>query len=153
MNSEITSWRDMYKDNPDYFGIGVNLKAYPSPVTVPMNLRSGNGRAAGASNAYHLACTYVLQHPRQPGIRLVHGSIDPEGDGTRIDQAWAEMDDNLAFDPLTQQFYPTDAFHESLGAEIDRTFSVAQAARLVLTSGAHGPWSETEIHAALPGQL
>ena len=153
MDSEITSWRDMYKDNPEYFGIAATPKAYPEPVTVSLALRMGNGRAAAASNAYHLACTFVIQHPRQPGIQLVYGSIDPDGDGNRADQAWVEMDDNLLFDPLTQQFYPADAFHRALQAEIDRTFSVAQAARLVLTSGGHGPWSEAEIHAAIPGQI
>ena len=90
----------------------------------------------------------MLRHAKEPGILLVHGSIDPGGSGNRHDHAWAELAGNITFDGATGEFYATDAYGPAVGAVVTHRFTAADAARLLLRTGHHGPWTATELMAA-----
>jgi hypothetical protein len=147
MPTNPATWRDMYRDNPDYFDTAPLPAGYPERAPVPDRLRRGAGLAAGDTGSHQLACTYVLRHAKEPGIRLVHGSIDPGETGDRQAQAWVELDGNLTFDGHTREFFATDRYQAALHAEPDRRYTAAEAARLLLNTGHPGPWTATELAA------
>lgn len=150
VHPDPSAWRDMERQNPEYFASEIRTIPGLDPIDVAFPLRRGAMGPVANETSHYSAWRYLLQHTREPGIRLVHGRHDAGAgtDSTPTAQAWVELGDDLVFDGLTRRFYAADAFRATTHAERDRSYTSAEAARLMLKTGHAGPWNEAERHEA-----
>jgi len=146
MEPEAPGWRDMVQASPGYFAAEIMHIPGLDPIDVPRRLRLGAGGPIAGESSHYTAWRYLLQHTREPDIRLVHGRHDAGLGGARNDQAWVQLGDTVVFDGLTRRFYAADAFHAVTNAEAGHRYTPAEAARLMLKADHPGPWSDAERH-------
>jgi hypothetical protein len=148
MTANPTGWREMQRANPDYFGSGTQPTGYPEPVDVPPALRRKIDRASATTSSQQRACTFALRHAKDSGTVLIYGSIDPGGSGERRDHAWVELAGQITFDGATGDFYATGDYGPALEVVESQRYTGEEAARLLLETAHHGPWTATELAAA-----
>jgi hypothetical protein len=108
-------------------------------------------------NPRHGECTatafsYLAEHPRIRGLRMVHGSIFSLGEGRRIAHAWVELGGSIVFDGVLQRFYTRDSYRRIAQAAAGVAYTRAEVlrgfehwkARQEIRTHPHGPWPDKD---------
>jgi hypothetical protein len=85
---------------------------------------------------YELSWRTVTKMPERG--RLVHGSIQGAGN-ERIPHSWTEVDD-LAYDPVMNQWLPADSYRSLVNAEVAREYTKDEVEMIVSREMNMGPW-------------
>lgn len=85
---------------------------------------------------YELSWRTVSKMPERG--RLVHGSIQGAGN-ERIPHSWTEVDD-LAYDPVMDEWFPADFYRSLVNAEVAEEYTKDEVNMIVRREMNMGPW-------------
>jgi hypothetical protein len=100
---------------------------------------------------YELAYEFLAREDdRFIGWQIVHGMVDlgafaneAAGGGVLIDHAWLQSDDQV-YDTTLDQAFAKDDYYRRYSARSLVSYSLVEAALLVVDEGHYGPWRPTD---------
>ncbi len=90
---------------------------------------------------YPRTAKYLLDHPRIPEARLVHGVASHAPSHVPFDHAWVELPGDVVFDGVVQAFFTRDSYYAVMSAVPLDAYPRARAERLLRVHGHPGPWN------------
>jgi hypothetical protein len=120
----------------------------PCEVEVSAPFRRGvTPRKTSPGGGFDTTLSYALAHPEIKGLRLVHGRC------LDIAHSWVELLGGIVFDGIAQRFYTLAGYRAATEAEEEASYTLREAAQLVLAGDHCGPWSAEEVkgEAGVPG--
>lgn len=97
-----------------------------------------------AGSCYEYAGRFIMDTPRKD-VKLIHGVVTPPAGpsaGERLGHGWIEFEDEV-FDPVSQRFYKRETYYKANQPEVERTYTKADALKMMLSKKVWGPWHPT----------